>query len=300
MNILVISYTQTGQLDEILKCIVTPLNTFDIDYVQIKPNTAFPFPWTSATFFDAMPETVLEIPIELADCTFKHSTYDLIILGYQTWFLSPSLPISSLLQLDKFKEMVKNTPVITIIGARNMWINSQKSINKRIAEAGGKMVGNIPFIDRNNNYASAVTILYWMLTGKKDRMLKIFPVPGVGQNDIDQAPKFGEMIEKHISANSLYNLQHDIVKTNHIEVSTNILFIENRAKRIFMIWAKLINKFKPGTVVRKVFVTLFKYYLLIALFVVAPIVLAIYNLLILPFVYKSVEHEKNNIRYNSL
>ncbi len=300
MNILVISYTQTGQLDEILKGIVKPLDTFDIDYVQIKPKTAFPFPWTSATFFDAMPETVLEIPIELADCTFKHSTYDLIILGYQTWFLSPSLPISSLLQLDKFKEVVKNTPVITIIGARNMWINSQKSINKRIAEAGGKMVGNIPFIDRNNNYASAVTILYWMLTGKKDRMLKIFPVPGVGQNDIDQAPKFGEMIEKHISAKTLNNLQHDVVKTNHIEVSTNILFIENRAKRIFMIWAKLITKFKTGTVARKVFVTLFKYYLLIALFVVAPIVLAIYKLLILPFVYKSVEHEKNNIRYNSL
>ena len=299
MKILVISYSQTGQLDEILKGIVKPLETFDIDYIHIKPKTAFPFPWTSATFFNAMPETVLEIPIKMADFTFKHSTYDLIILGYQSWFLSPSLPISSLLQLDKFKDVVKNTPVVTVIGARNMWINSQKSINKRIAEAGGKMVGNIPFIDRNNNFASAVTILYWMLTGKKDRMLKIFPVPGVGQNDIDQAPQFGQLIEKHISANTINDLQHDVVKTNHIEVTTNILFIENRAKRLFLIWAKLIANFRTGTVARKIFVTLFKYYLLIALFIVAPIVLTIYNLLILPFVYKSVERAKNNIRYNN-
>jgi hypothetical protein len=131
-------------------------------------------------------------------------------------------------------------------------------------------------------------------------MLKIFPVPGVGQSDIDQAPQFGELIEEHLSANTLDNLQRDVVKTNHIEVATNILFIENRAKRIFMIWAKLITKLGTGPVARKIFVTLFKYYLLIALFVVAPILLTLYNVLILPFVFKSVEREKNNIKFNNL
>jgi len=287
-------------MDEILKGIINPLAAFDIDYVQVKPKTAFPFPWTSATFFDAMPETVLEKNMELADFTFKHNSYDLIILGYQPWFLSPSLPISSLLQMKKLKAVIKGTPVVTVIGARNMWINSQKSINKRIAVAGGKVVGNIPFIDRNNNFVSAVTILYWMLTGKKDHMWNIFPVPGIGQNDIDKAPQFGELIAKHLAANTFNDLQHDVVNTNHIAVSSNILFIEKRAKRIFVIWANLITKFGTGPVSRKIWVTLFKYYLMIALFIIAPILLTIYNLLIYPFVFKSIEREKDIVKYNNL
>ena len=52
-----------------------------------------------------------------------------------------------------------------------MWISAQERIKKKINEAGGNLVGNIPFVDRNNNSISAVTILYWMLSGKKDRFL---------------------------------------------------------------------------------------------------------------------------------
>jgi hypothetical protein len=300
MKILVLSYSQTGQMDEILSGIIKPLDSFDIDYIRVKPKTAYPFPWTSATFFDAMPETVLEKSMELADFSFKYSSYDLIIFGYQPWFLSPSLPISSLMQMDKFKEVVKGTPVLTVIGARNMWINSQKSINKRIADAGGEVIGNIPFIDRNNNFVSAATILYWMLTGKKDKMWNIFPVPGIAQKDIDKSPQFGELIGKHLLAGSMNELQRDVVNTKQITVSSNILFIEKRAKRIFVIWAKLITKFGKKPASRKLLVTLFKYYLVIALFLVAPIILTVYNLLIFPFVFKSIEHEKSNVRFNKL
>jgi hypothetical protein len=112
-----------------------------------------------------MPETVLEVDYEVKDIHYSCEKYDLIVLGYQPWFLSPSLPTTALLKNEKFKSLLKDTPVVTVIGSRNMWLNSQESVKKLIQEAGGKLVGNVPFIDKTNNLLSAVTILHWMLTG---------------------------------------------------------------------------------------------------------------------------------------
>ncbi|ULT44347.1 hypothetical protein KRR40_13935 [Niabella defluvii] len=47
-------------------------------------------------------------------------------MGWQPWNLSPSIPFNSILQDEKFKNLIKGTPVITISGCRNMWINAQE------------------------------------------------------------------------------------------------------------------------------------------------------------------------------
>ena len=91
-RILLIGYSQTGQLYQILDNILAPLQEMTLDQVKIEPKEAYSFPWDSHDFFDKMPETVLERPIELQDIEFKYSKYDLIIIGYQPWFLSPSPP----------------------------------------------------------------------------------------------------------------------------------------------------------------------------------------------------------------
>lgn len=298
MRILVFSYSQSGQLDEIIRKLVKPLSSNTIEYVRVVPKKPFPFPWTSQAFFDVMPETVLEKPIEIELTPFPKGDYDLIILGYQPWFLSPSLPISSLLRSDTFKNIIKGKPVLSIIGARNMWMNSQLSINKSVADAGGTMVGNIPLCDTNNNYVSAATILYWMLTTRKDRMWGIFPPPGVQQKEIDGMGVWGEIIETHLQSNKLPELQKSLMDAEAIKVPTNILFIEKRAKKIFNIWARAISKRNKGTLSRRIWISAFSTYLFIALFLVAPVVLLIYNVLFLPFLYPSVRKEKSRIMMN--
>ena len=60
--------------------------------------------------------------------------YDLIIFGYQPWFLSPSLPATALLKNETFKKIMKNSPIVTVIGARNMWLNSQESVKQLIKD----------------------------------------------------------------------------------------------------------------------------------------------------------------------
>jgi hypothetical protein len=291
-KILVVNYSQTGQLHEIIDQFLLPFSSDDVERVQLHPATPFVFPWTTDEFFDKMPECVLEEPIELKPVHYSENRYDLIVLGYQPWFLSPSLPVTAILKDAFFKRLMKDTPVVTIIGGRNMWLNSQESVKKLILAAGGKLVGNIPLMDRTSNLISAVTILHWMQTGRKDRKWGMFPLPGVSREDINNGARFGEIVKGAFEKQNYTHLQRDILATGLIEIPTDILFIEQRAKKLFRIWASFIKKKGTTPEKRKRLVTFFKYYLLIALFMVAPILLFVYNLLVAPFTRNTIKKKK--------
>ena len=297
MNILAINYSQSGQLDEVIESFITPLDNVNIDRVKFTTKKVFDFPWTIPTFFDTMPECVKEIPAEISEIKYANEKYDLIILGYQPWFLSPSIPTTSLLKNEKFKSLLNGTPIITIIGSRNMWLNSQDSVVKMIQEGGGKLIGNLPLIDRSSNILSAASILHWMLSGKKERKWGIFPIPGISEEDITGASKFGGLLRDCISKNSFNEYQNQLVTQGGVTISTNILFIEGRAKTIFKVWANLILKKEAQGKKRSFWVSFFKYYLVIALFIVSPFVLLIYSLLIRPFTSKSIHDKKAKYTY---
>lgn len=295
-RILVLQYSQSGQLKEILANFCSPFlvspEQFELDVVNYNPAKAFPFPWTGDVFFDTMPETVMEIAQPLEPMQFNYEQYDLVILGYQPWFLSPSLPFSSLLQDTELQKRLKNTPVVTVIGSRNMWLNAQESVKKHIKNAGGILVGNVPFIDKNNNLASAVSILHWMLTGKKTKKWGIFPLPGVSDQDITGATVFGKALVDKMQQDQLAQYQAEVIANQGVNISTSILFIEGRAKKLFLIWAKLIlsKSNKGGN--RKFWVNFFKYYLVVALFIVSPLVLTIYHIFVRPFTTHKIKAQK--------
>lgn len=301
-NILVINYSQTGQLNDILNKFTHSMEQHNIEVVRVKPTKTFPFPWSKKEFFNAMPETVLESPIQLEEISFSRNTYDLIILGYQPWFLSPSLPTSSLLQNTSFLSLLKDTPVVTVIGARNMWLNAQESVKERISNAKGRLVANIPLIDRNNNLISALTIMHWMFGGKKTKKWGILPIPGIIQEDIDNVDDFGIIVAKALEVNNYDSLQEQLLELGRISIKTNILFIEQRAKKIFNIWANLIIKKGTNEKKRRFWVNFFMYYLIFALFVVSPIILLIFNILAKPFVIGSLQRKKDyfcSVKLNS-
>lgn len=290
-KVLAIYYTQSGQMEDIVHSLTAPLEAsadIQVEKLRIFPAKPFPFPWTTPSFFDVMPESVDGIAIELAPFEPKESAYDLIIIGYQPWFLSPSIPINSLLQLSDFKNLIRDTPVITISGCRNMWINAQEKIKKKLAEAPAPLVGNIALVDRHNNYASLVTIFYWMLTGKKDRKWGLFPKPGVSDKDIADASQFGKTIAEHLQNNKWGDLQPKLVQQGAVNIIYSLMFIERKAGRIFAIWSKIINSSKKRTAL----LVAFKYYILIALFVAAPIILLVDALFFRPFLGKRIKKQK--------
>lgn len=295
-NVLAINYSQSGQLDQIINSFLAPFSSFDIERVHINPEKAYPFPWSSEIFFDAMPETVLEEPIALAPYTLQKEKYDLIIIGYQPWFLSPSQPITALLKDEAFRKIMKDTPVATVIGARNMWLNSQDSIVKWVQEAGGKMVANVPLIDRVQNHISAFTILHWMLTGKKTRKWGFLPLPGISQEDIESAGSYGKPLAEALSNNDFTDVQEKILAKGGIGIPASILLIEARAKKLFLLWANLIKRKSTSPKKRAFWVSCFKWYLVTALFVISPPILLI-HWLSSPLMARKIKRNKKRYLY---
>ncbi|MES2590665.1 MAG: hypothetical protein V4608_02185 [Bacteroidota bacterium] len=289
-KILIIYYSQTNQLKDIVESFSIPFfeNGSEVEIKRIEIAEEFKFPWTSKRFFDAMPESVLQIPTAIKKIEFKESAYDLVVFAYQPWFLSPSIPANSILQNPDFVRILKGTNVVTLIGSRNMWIAAQEKVRNLLKEADANLIGNIVLKDKHDNLASAVSILHWMLNGKKEKLWGVFPLPGISENDIKQSSVFGEVVNKRFKENNYLKLQEELVGKGAVEVKANMMFIEPRAKKIFTIWAKAIVKKKN----RALWLQLFKYYLLFALFIVSPIVVLINTLIIRPLSTKKNKIDK--------
>lgn len=292
-KILAIYYTQSGQMAEIIDTFTAPLiaGGASVEKVSIKTLENFDFPWTGKRFFSVMPACVMGVPALLEPLNLKEQQYDLIIMAYQPWFLSPSIPSNSLLNTAEFRQVLNGTPVVTISAARNMWINAFVRVRKMLTDAGANLVGNIALVDKHPNVVSFITIFYWMLSGKKERYLNIFPKPGVDEKDIKGTEAFGKIVNAHLALNNWDNLQDDLLKQNAVVINYKLMFIEARAKPIFAVWAKFISKRKNQVP----WLSAFKYYLFIALFLGAPVLLTLDAILLKPF--SSARIRRTKLKY---
>lgn len=298
-NVLVIYYTQTGQLLEIAENVVSDLEkseAVNVSYYQIKPKKEFGFPWKKTEFFDAFPESFLQTPMALEDNEEEKlaQKYDLVILAYQVWYLTPSIPINSFLKSNKAKELLANTPVITLIGCRNMWIMAQEKMKVLLQNCNAKLVGNIALVDRHINHISVITIVQWMFSGKKEKYLGIFPKPGVSQKDINEAIKFGTPILEGVLNNSYDNLQENLLKLNAVKIKPFLISVDKKANIIFSKWANfIVKKGNHGDPKRIKWLKFFKRYLLFAIWVVSPIVFVVF---LLTYFFK-ISTIKKDIKY---
>jgi hypothetical protein len=272
-KLLVIYYSQTGQLLEIVKSVTKPLeNKVQLVFEELKPKPAFPFPWSSNQFFQAFPESIKSIPCELEPLSVSpNDNFDLVIVAYQPWYLSPSIPYHGFFQNEATKRLLKDKPVITIIGCRNMWAMAQEKVRDYIKNAGGKLVGNIVLRDKAPNLLSVVSIVRWLLYNKKERYMKIIPPAGVSPKDITDAQKFGDIILNSINNNDLNNLQDQLLAEGAVKVLPSLAMIEKNGSRIFNVWASLIlKKGGYGDPARNRRLTFFKYYLFMVIYLISP------------------------------
>ncbi|TCN61116.1 dialkylrecorsinol condensing enzyme DarA [Flavobacterium circumlabens] len=291
-NVLVIYYSQSGQLESIAQNIAKPfLNSEEIQvtFHEIQLEQPFPFPWDKTSFFDAFPETFLQIPTALKPVPEEilNTKYDLILFHYQVWYLSPSIPINSFLKSDSGKKILNNTPVITISGSRNMWIMAQEKIKVLLQEANAELVGNVALVDRVGNLISVITIVEWMFSGVKKKYLGIFPLPGVSDKDIQESDKFGEVILSHFNQNKLNELQPRLVAIGGVKISPYLVTVDKTANKIFNKWSNLIYKNQKN---RKKLLKLFYVYLFLAIWLISPIVY-ILHLITYPVKLKKIKKE---------
>ncbi len=272
-RILVLYYSQTGQLRQILDSLVSDIKgKADIEYAQIEPVTAFPFPWTALEFFDAMPETVAHVPIPVKPlpATVMNGKYDLIIFGYQPWFLNPSQPTTGFLNTE-FAQIFKDTPVLTVVGCRNMWLHAQEKVKSYLAKVNAQLVGNIVLTDTNPNLVSLLTVIRWSFKGQKEAS-GMLPAAGVQQRDIEATSRFGNIIYKHLAEDNLFDLQRALLSSGAVQLRPGLVILEQRGIKNFRFWSKFIReKGGPGDPARAGRVLMFKNLLLVAIFILSPI-----------------------------
>jgi hypothetical protein len=283
-KILVVYYTQTGQLKEIVDSLMSGIITdpeVSITYEELKPKPSFPFPWTSDQFFQAMPESVKGIPCELEPLKVNEDeNFDLVIVAWQPWYLSPSIPTHAFFKSESAKKMLNGKPVITVVGSRNMWVMAQNVIKNYIKECGGRLVGNILLFDRAANLLSVISIIRWMFRGKKDRYMKIIPPAGVSEVDIANASKYGSTILDSLKTGNYDQLHPRLIAQGAVDVDPSVVMIEKRGIIFFRIWASFIlKKGSYGEKSRLRRVRLFKYYLLAVLYLVSPFASILYQVI---------------------
>lgn len=291
-KVLVIFYTQSGQLADIARNISLPFEqdqSIQVDYHEIRPVEPFPFPWDKTRFFDAFPESFLQVPtsLEPVPSEILDKKYDLILFHYQVWYLSPSIPINSFLKSDDARMLLEGTPVITISGSRNMWIMAQEKVKTLLKANGALLKGNVALVDRAGNLTSVVTIVEWMFSGVKKKYLGVFPLPGVSQEDIDGSVRFGQIMREKFSANALGSLQAELVKANAVHISSYLTLVDRTGNKIFKKWSNFIISRKNS---RQGWLKVFYVYLFLAIWVISPIVY-ILHLLTYPLKFNKIKRD---------
>jgi len=262
-NLLVIYYSQTGRLKEIISNFAKSWNdSFNIDFVEIKCDS-IPFPMSYKQFFDVFPETVLKIPSEI-HYTIQEKEYDCIILGFQPWFLHISVPINSFMQTDDFKKLVKNKPVILVADSRNTWRNGLNEVITETEKNAGNIKGSFVFRDIAKNRRGVARLLN-LLSGEKKSADKTSSVGGISQEIIDSASIYGA---KALEALNEENRVYTIIP--HVDEEVTSIKYEQWAIDKYSKWAKFISKnnFKH----RKLRLLLFQTWLTFMFFVLSPLI----------------------------
>jgi len=271
MKVAVFYYTQSGQALSAAESICRSMGA-DVVYLPIVPLQSYPFPWNKDEFFDTFPETRLGLPpsgIQPVDFTAVMDA-DLVVVVGQSWFLSPSLPLQSFFGDRGVKEYLRGRDVVFVNVCRNMWLMTSQRVKELLKETGARLVGQIVMQDNVPNLVSALTIVRWLLYGKKEKSW-LLPQAGVADEDMAAASRFGEVIRQSWTAQDLGHLQARLLSAGAINYKPSVLFLEKAGYRMFGIWARFVRRkggFRDPR--RHLRVNLFFYYLLTVLFLVSP------------------------------
>lgn len=271
-RILVLYYSQSGQLTRAVRSMMAPLVArADVEVVwqDLQPQTAYPFPWGFFSFLDAFPESVLLDPPAMAPVAFDpDSRFDLVVLAYQVWFLSPSLPITGFLKSPAAR-VLRDTPVVSLIACRNMWLSAYDKMQRLLAAQGAQLIDNVVLIDQGPAWATFVTTPRWLLTGNKNAFW-FFPPAGVSDADIAGAARFGRAL-----AAALPQLRGSgplLSGLGAVKVNPGYIASERIGHRSFLIWGKLIRRLgRPGTWPRRVGLLVYLVFLVGMILTVVPL-----------------------------
>ncbi len=274
-RVLVPIYSQTGQLTEITRRIIEPLQadrSLSVHVEVLRPVKPYPFPWSVFQFLDAFPESAHLAPPPLQPLSLTgDEEFDLVILPYQVWFLAPSLPITGFVKHPVVARLLANKPVVTVIACRNMWMLAQEKMKYMLAACGARLIDNVVFVDPSPTMASFVTTPLWMLTGRRD-WVKAFPPAGVDRDTIEGAARFGYALRDALARNEECGAGPLLAGLRAVDSNPHLLFSEKAGTRSFYLWGKLARAAGgPGQARRRPVLLFYAAFLITLILTVVPL-----------------------------
>ena len=190
---LIVTYSQSGQTAraaEIFAANLPNQGEVSIDQLNLAEDEgvrgAYRMPWGLFDFLRAQPEAFEPSMRLRASSTVRLDQYDVVVIVYPVWFLSPATPVSSFLRgLPPCSLAGKE--VVTIATCRNMWFEAQRMMRALVEEKGGRVIAHVALEDRAPTYATLVTTPRFFLTGERgfssELMQRLFPAFGITEEE---------------------------------------------------------------------------------------------------------------------
>lgn len=282
-KVLAVSFSQTGQAAALLENIIQPLRTqadVMVTSIVLEVEPHFPFPWPFWQFLDTFPETVHLDPPPLVALPLRgDEQFDLVILAYPVWFLSPPPPLTAFLRHPAARAVLRGRAVVTATACRNMWVMAQEAVKQLLRDAGARHLDHVAVVDRGHALATFITTPRWMFTGRKDAFWGL-PAAGVADNDLHGASRFGVAL--------LHGLRRDderrdaplLAGLGACKVDPALVASERIGIRSFRIWGRALRALgKPGAPARRVLLAFYVVFLVSIIVTVVPLSMLIRRLL---------------------
>lgn len=278
-RVLLVQYSQTGSTEQLAASFSTPIRShpkIEVTNIALKPARPYEFPWGFYSFFDTFPETVQLQPPDLEPIPVSPETgFDLVILAYPVWFLSPAPPMTAFLLSATGQRIVANTPTITLTSCRNMWLQAHETVSTLLKEAGALHCDNVVVTDPGPSLATFITTPRWMFTGRRDRFLGM-PPAGIPQREITGAARFGRAIVDAFEHARVDGHQPLLSGLRAVTVNDALLANERIGHRSFRIWSRLVRLFgEPGAPARRIILTVYCVFLALMIVTIVPPSLAL-------------------------
>jgi hypothetical protein len=273
-RVLVIGYSQSGQLTRIAERILAPLRQagdIEVRVETLTPQRPYPFPWTFFSFLDAFPESAHLVAPALQPLTLRgDEDFDLVILPYQVWFLAPSPPVTAFLKHPIAQRLLRGKPVVTVIACRNMWMMAQEKMKLLLNDCGARLIDNVVLTDPSATLLTLVTTPYWLLTGRK-RLLSL-PPAGIDDNSIERAQRFGCALRDGLRQDAERRPAAMLQGLSACVANPRLYLSERAGTRSFHLWGKLLRAAGgPGAPLRKPLLMAYVVFLILLILSVVPL-----------------------------
>lgn len=242
MRILALHCTNTRQTTRALDALLADVEARDdteVVHWALSDGVTYPFPWGFAHFFSLMPACVRGRTAPLQPPPPEVTgPFDLVVLAWPVWFLSPALPVAAFLASDHAARLLRDTPVISLVTCRNMAFNAALEVHARIRALGGRLLDVVQLMDRAPPWTTFITTPVWLLTGRKQ--IGNLPEAGIQPADFDGlaplARRLADGVERGVLDEPLF------AGCAPIALQARYLFPELVLKRVvFRPWALLIG-----------------------------------------------------------